>query len=110
MSRRLFRRADHPSGGGKGSKAADTGGMEAAAPLTASGAAEWRVQRDGSPFATVATHQDGHDVVVSTRLYDESGSAERIRPYRFPDRDAADSFVRDLVASFSYLGCQVAQA
>jgi hypothetical protein len=84
--------------------------MEAAAPLTAPATAEWRVQRDGSPFATVATHRDGEGVVVSTRLLGEGGDAERIRPYRFQDGSAADSFVRDLVASFSYLGCQVAQA
>ena len=84
--------------------------MEAAAPLTAPATAEWRVQRDGSPFATVATHRDGAGVVVSTRLLDEAGGAAQVRPYRFPDANAADAFVRDLVASFSYLGCQVGRA
>ena len=84
--------------------------MEAAAPLTAPATAEWRVQRDGAPFATVASHRDGAGVVVSTRLLGEEGDAGRVRPYRFPDVNAADTFVRDLVASFSYLGCQVAQA
>jgi hypothetical protein len=83
--------------------------MEAAAPLTAQAIAEWRVQRDGAPFATVATHRDGAGVVVSTRLLAE-GDAERVRPYRFPDVNAADAFVRDLVASFAYLGCQVGRA
>ena len=84
--------------------------MEAAAPLTAPATAEWRVQRDGAPFATVATHRDGAGVVVSTRLLGEEGDAGRVRPYRFPDVSAADAFVRDLVASFSYLGCQVGRA
>ena len=84
--------------------------MEAAAPLVDLSGGEWRVQRDGSPFATVATHRDGASVVVSTRLFGVGGDAETGRPYRFPDVNAADSFVRDLVASFSYLGCQVAQS
>ena len=48
--------------------------------------------------------------MVATQVYGEASDAERIRPYRFPDRDAADAFVRDLVASFSYLGCQIARA
>ena len=84
--------------------------MEAAAPLTAPATAKWRVQRDGAAFATVATQRDGDGVVVSTQLFGQSGEPERVRPYRFPDLNAADAFVRDLVASFSYLGCQVAQA
>jgi hypothetical protein len=32
------------------------------------------------------------------------------RPYRFDSMQAADSFVTDLLTSFSYLGCDVAQA
>ena len=86
--------------------------MEAAAPLTDLATGGWRVQRDGNPFATVATLPDGAGagVVVSTQLFGPGGDAERIRPHRFPDLTAADSFVRDLVASFSYLGCQVAPA
>ncbi len=83
--------------------------MEAStAPLTDPVTGEWRVRRDGIPLATVATHRDGAGVVVSTQLLGEGGNADRIRPYRFPDTNAADSFVRDLVTSFSYLGCQVA--
>jgi hypothetical protein len=84
--------------------------MEAAAPLTDLVTGEWRVQREGNPFATVATHQDASGVVVSTELLGEEGDADRIRPYRFPNLEAADAFVRDLIASFSYLGCQVAQS
>ena len=84
--------------------------MEAAAPLTDLVTGEWRVQREGNPFATVATHRDGTGVVVSTQLLGDEGDADRIRPYRFPDVNAAETFVRDLITSFSYLGCQVAQA
>jgi len=84
--------------------------MEAAAPLTAPATAEWRVQRDGAPFAKVSTHSDGAAIVVSTLLLGPGGHPEQVRPYRFPDSNAAEAFVRDLVASFSYLGCQVAQA
>ncbi len=61
--------------------------MEAAAPLTDLVTGEWRVQRDGNPFATVATHRDGTGVVVSTQLLGEEGDADRIRPYRFPDAE-----------------------
>ena len=93
---------------GRSRRAADTEGMEAAAPLTDRATAEWRVQRDGAPFATVATHRDGAGVVVSTQLL--GAADDTVRPYTFADTNAADSFVRDLVASFAYLGCQVAQA
>ena len=58
----------------------------------------------------MTTRPDGAGVVVATQVYGEASDAERIRPYRFPDLDAADAFVRDLVASFSYLGCQIARA
>jgi hypothetical protein len=84
--------------------------MEAAAVLNDLGTGEWRVQCEGAPFATVATHRDGAGVVVSTQLLGAAAKANGIRPYRFPDLNAADSFVRDLITSFSYLGCQVAQA
>ncbi len=84
--------------------------MEAAALLDDVVTGQWRIQRDGVPFATVATHRDDVGVVVSTQLFGDGGDAGRIRPYRFPNLNAADVFVRDLTASFSYLGCQVAQA
>ena len=83
--------------------------MQAAASFTEPVTGEWRVQRDGNPFARVASHSDGTGVVVSTQLVGQEGDADRIRPYRFPDVNSAETFVRDLIASFSYLGCQVAQ-
>ena len=84
--------------------------MEAAAVLTDLGTAEWRVQCEGAPFATVATHRDGAGIVVSTQFLGEAAKRDGIRSFRFPDLNGADSFVRDLVTSFSYLGCQVALA
>ena len=84
--------------------------METAAPLLDDASAGWQVTRDGVLVASVTTRPDGAGVVVATQVYGEASDAERIRPYRFADRDAADAFVRELVASFSYLGCQVARA
>jgi hypothetical protein len=84
--------------------------MEAAARLTDLVTSEWLVQHEGIPLATVATRRDGAGVVVSTQLLGQAAKPNGIRPYRFPELNAADSFVRDLVTSFSYLGCQVARA
>ena len=81
--------------------------MAVAAVLSDLVTGEWQVQYEGVPFATVATYRDATGIVVSTKLL---GKTAGVRPYRFPDVSAADSFVRDLVTSFSYLGCQVAQA
>ena len=57
----------------------------------------------------------GRNLVVAqaarfAQVYGDATDADRIRPYRFADRDAADAFVRELVASFSYLGCRVSAA
>ena len=85
-------------------------GVETAAPLFDDASSSWKVTRDGDHVATVTTRSDGAGIVVATQVNGAAEDAERIRPYRFPDRDAADAFVRDLVASFSYLGCQIARA
>ena len=84
--------------------------METAAPLLDDASTGWKVTRDGDHVASVTTRSDGAGIVVATQMHGVAADAERIRPYRFPDRDAADAFVRDLVASFSYLGCQIARA
>ena len=84
--------------------------METAAPLLDDASPGWKVMRDGTHVASVTTRSDGSGIVVATQMHGEAADAGRIRPYRFPDRDAADAFVRDLVASFSYLGCQIARA
>jgi hypothetical protein len=84
--------------------------METAAPLLSDASSAWKVMRDGAHVASVTTRPDGAGIVVATQMHGEASDAERTRPYRFTDRDAADAFVRDLVASFSYLGCQIARA
>jgi len=65
-------------------------------------ASAWRVSREGEPIAAVDVHESGGNVVVSATV---GGNA---RPYRFDSVEDADTFVRDLVASFAYLGCDVA--
>ena len=84
--------------------------METAASLTDVPTATWQVLRDGTPLASVVTRSDGAGMIVATQIFGEADDAERIRPHRFPSREAAEEFVRDLVSSFSYLGCQVARA
>ena len=63
----------------------------------------WRVSRDGSPVAFVDLRQEGGNVVVAA----EVEGAAKARPYRFASFEAADAFVRDLIVSFAYLGCDV---
>ena len=84
--------------------------METAASLKDSTTATWQVLRDGTPSRASSRAPTAAGVVVATQVFGEESDAERIRPYRFPDLEAAETFVRDLVASFSYLGCQVARA
>ncbi len=84
--------------------------METAASLTDAPTATWQVLRDGAQLASVVTRADGAGIVVATQVFGEASDAARIRPYRFPDLETAEAFVRDLVSSFSYLGCQVARA
>ena len=76
----------------------------------AAGDTVWHVLSDGSPLANVSSSRDGAGFVVTTRMFGGDMEAERIRPYRFDDAEAADAFVHDLVASFSYLGCHVTRA
>jgi hypothetical protein len=63
----------------------------------------WRVSRDGSPVAVVDLREEGGNVVVAA----EVEGAAKAKPYRFASFEAADAFVRDLIASFAYLGCDV---
>jgi hypothetical protein len=64
----------------------------------------WRVSRDGQTVAVVTLRNERADVVVNATLADGS------RTHRFESVSAADVFVGDLIASFSYLGCDVAAA
>ena len=62
--------------------------------------------RDGAPVAVVALRHEGGDVVVAADL----AAAPAVRPHRFETLQAAEAFVGDLIASFAYLGCDVAAA
>jgi hypothetical protein len=60
----------------------------------------WRVMREGNVVTNIALRHDHGAVVVSTGK----------KAYDFATMEAADSFVSDLMTSFSYLGCDVVQA
>ena len=77
----------------------------AAQPLPARKDASWRVSRDGAPVAVVALRHDGGGVVVAADL---AGAPAGALPHRFETLQAAEAFVSDLIASFAYLGCDVA--
>jgi hypothetical protein len=63
----------------------------------------WRVSRDGDVVAQIDVRQEGGNVVVSA---DTAGEA---KPYRFETLQSADAFIKDLMTSFAYLGCDVAK-
>ena len=52
----------------------------------------------------MALRREGGDVVVAADL----AAAPTGRPHRFETLQAAEAFVGDLIASFAYLGCDVA--
>jgi hypothetical protein len=79
--------------------------MHAAVALDASLESSWSVSREGSVVAAVDVRQEGGDVVV---VAGPAGS--KAKPYRFSTLQAADSFLSDLMASFAYLGCEVARS
>jgi hypothetical protein len=71
-------------------------------------AGAWSVSREGTPVASVVVAEEGGSVVVSATI---SGKKQGNRdPYRFDSLETADAFVRDLLASFTYLGCVIATA
>jgi hypothetical protein len=79
--------------------------MEPAASLSpVSRDASWRISRDGDVVALVDVRHEGGSVVVS------AGPAGGPKPYSFASLQAADAFTSDLLASFAYLGCEVAKA
>ena len=67
----------------------------------------WRVSRDGAPVAVVALRHEENGVVVAADLAAAPAGA---LPHRFETLRAAEAFVSDLIASFAYLGCDVAAA
>ena len=78
----------------------------AAQPSAAPSTSSWRVSRDGVAVAVVALRREGGAVVVAADV----AAAPATRPHRFDTLQAAEAFVGDLIASFAYLGCDVATA
>jgi hypothetical protein len=79
--------------------------MQTAATLNGSPVdTSWRISRDGSVVAVVEVRHEGGAVVVS------AGPADAPKLHNFPSLQAADAFTADLLASFAYLGCEVAKA
>jgi hypothetical protein len=68
-------------------------------------AGSWFISKEGAAVATVDLHEEAGRVVVAARI---EGSTSSRSPFRFSSFEAADAFVRDLIASFAYLGCDVA--
>jgi hypothetical protein len=80
--------------------------MQAAVALDASLESSWSVSREGELVAAVDVRQEGGEVVVVAGPAD----APKPTPYRFATLQAADAFLTDLMASFAYLGCEVARS
>ncbi|MBA3843778.1 MAG: hypothetical protein H0X39_14400 [Actinobacteria bacterium] len=66
----------------------------------------WRVSRDGFVIALLHVRETAGSVVVTA----EAGPNESSSPYRFDSLAAADAFMDDLMTSFAYLGCDIAQS
>jgi hypothetical protein len=79
----------------------------AAESLSAPTRSSWHVSRDGVAVAAVALRREGSSVVVAA---DMAASPASTAPHRFDTLQAAEAFVGDLIASFAYLGCDVAAA
>ena len=79
--------------------------MQSAASLNAGQYdASWRISREGAVVASVDIRHEGGAVLVS------AGPVDSPKPHSFPSLQAADAFIADLLASFAYLGCEVARA
>lgn len=79
--------------------------MQSAAHLADTKAGSWRVSRQGVPVALVGVRHERGKVVVAADL----DGVAATQPYRFGSVEDADAFVGDLIASFAYLGCDVAR-
>ena len=84
--------------------AADTEDMSSVHDVAPARAASWRVTRDGDVVTFVSMTHEAGGVVVSAGT-----TPAEAKVYRFDTVGEADSFVADIVASFSYLGCLVTQ-
>jgi hypothetical protein len=63
--------------------------------------AAWRVTREGGLVAGIDIREEGGSVVVATTVDGKT------KPHQFATLEAADRFLRDLTASFAYLGCEL---
>jgi hypothetical protein len=81
--------------------------MQAAVAFEASPESSWRVTREGAVVAAVDVRHEGGDVVVVAGPLE---GPTKPKPYRFPTLQAADEFLSDLMLTFAYLGCEVAQS
>ena len=68
----------------------------------------WHVSKDGVAVAAVTVRSDAGEVVVSTEVEGKAAGPNAMP--RFSTREAANAFLNDLIASFSYLGCDVSAA
>jgi hypothetical protein len=64
----------------------------------------WSVSREGTLVASVVVAEEGGGVIVSASI---ENSKRKRDPYRFDSLESADTFVRDLLSSFTYLGCDI---
>jgi hypothetical protein len=78
--------------------------MSTAIELAVEQDATWTITREGADVATVAVRQEHGEVVIVAA----TPTAEK--PYRFDSLQAADAFLSDLMTSFSYLGCDIADS
>lgn len=86
-------------------KGADIQAVQPAVTLSEIPVGSWRISREGAPVAAVALRNERGNVVVAAEV---EGAADAA-PYCFDTVEAADSFIGDLLASFAYLGCDVAR-
>jgi hypothetical protein len=77
----------------------------AANPATAPADGSWRVTREGAPVAVVGMRNERGKIVVAADI----PGAKGVKPYRFGTVAAANDFIKELMTSFAYLGCDVAR-
>jgi hypothetical protein len=77
----------------------------AAHPASPPADGSWRVTREGAAVATVGLRQERGKIVVAAAIAGRKGET----PYRFGTVAAANEFIKELMTSFAYLGCDVAR-
>jgi hypothetical protein len=97
------RKIPHP-GGAQRAQGADTERMQPAAyPDTTSDTGSWRVSREGTPVAVVDLRHERGKVTVAAAIEGKKSH----KPHQFGTVAAANDFIRELMTSFAYLGCDV---